>query len=205
MAIFRFALFVFIASMSCTQMAKAEVETYTLEKPHTQILFFVDHLGFSKSSGRFLDFDGKISFDREKPENSFTDVTIKTSSIEMNDLKWNEHLKGADFFNVEKFPEMVFKSTAMEITGENLGAMTGDLTILGVTKPVVLDVTFNKCDKHPFGGKYVCGFSAASSIVRSDWGMNYGLPMVSDEVELRIEVEAIRDELPGEDIGAGNQ
>lgn len=182
--------------------ARADVETYHFDKPHTQIIFFVDHLGFAKSEGKFLDYSGSITFDRDQPENSSVDVTIPTASLDMDDEKWNEHMKGPDFFNVEKFPNMTFKSTAIEITGENLAAITGDLTILGVTKPVVLDVTFNKCDKHPFGSEYHCGFSAATSLNRSDWGMNYGLPMVGDEVEIRIEVEAVREERGNE--GQGN-
>ncbi|MCD8497597.1 MAG: YceI family protein [Alphaproteobacteria bacterium] len=182
--------------------AAAQVETYHFDKLHTQIIFFVDHLGFAKSEGEFLDFDGSITFDRTQPESSSADVTIQTASIEMDDQKWNDHLKNADFFNVEKFPTMSFKSTSIEITGDNLAAITGDLTLLGVTKPVVLDVTFNKCDKHPFGNEYHCGFSAASVLNRSEWGMGYGLPMVGDEVEIRIEVEAVRDE-PGNE-GQGN-
>ncbi|HRQ60657.1 MAG TPA: YceI family protein [Alphaproteobacteria bacterium] len=187
--------------------AQAEVQTYELEKPHTQILFFADHLGFSKSMGRFLDFDGTINFDREKPENSNVEVVIKTASIEMSDQKWNDHLKNADFFDVEKHPEMTFKSTGIEVTGENLASMSGDLTLLGITKPVVLDVTFNKCDKHPMKGFEMCGFSATSMITRSEWGMKYGLPMVGDEVEIRIEVEAIppAGSEGATNAGAGNQ
>lgn len=204
---FRFALLTAAVFAMFSAPAMAQVETYELEKPHTQILFFADHLGFSKSMGRFLDFDGTINFDRATPENSNVEVVIKTASIEMNDQKWNEHLKNADFFNVEKFPEMTFKSTGIEITGENLASMSGDLTLLGVTKPVVLDVTFNKCDKHPMGGHNVCGFSATSMITRSEWGMKYGLPMVGDEVEIRIEVEAIPpvDQNAPANAGSGNE
>lgn len=202
MTLFRSTFLTLTLILLSFQPARADVETYHLDKPHTQVIFFVDHLGFAKSSGKFLDYSGSITFDRAQPENSKADVTIQTASLDMGDQKWNEHLKGSDFFNVTKFPTMEFKTTGIEINGENLAAMTGDLTILGVTKPVVLDVTFNKCDKHPFGTEYHCGFSAATLINRSDWGMNYGLPMVGDEVEIRIEVEAIRDERGNE--GQGN-
>lgn len=121
---------------------------------------------------------------------SKVDVTIKTASIEMDDQKWNDHLKNADFFNVEQYPEMTFKSTNVEVTGENTANVTGDLTLLGVTKPVTLNVTHNKTGAHPMNGKSGIGFSATGTLKRSDFGMNYGLPAVGDDVELRIEVEA---------------
>ena len=108
-------------------------------------------------------------------------------------------MKNEDFFNVEKFPEMTFKSTGVTVTGENTGDVTGDLTLLGVTKPVTLHVTFNKAGKHPMGDKYAAGFSATGTLRRSDFGMDYGLPMVSDEVELRIEVEGVRENREGQE------
>ncbi len=185
--------------------AYAETEQYTFDKAHTQIHFVVNHLGFSNSSGRFLDFDGGFTFDRTDPAKSSIDVTIKTAGLEMNDQKWNEHLKGADFFNVEKFPTMTFKSTAIEVTGENTANITGDLTLLGVTKPVVLAVTHNKSGKHPFGDKYVSGFSATASLKRSDFGMNYGLPMVGDDVKINIEVEGDRTEPAAADAASENK
>ncbi len=173
--------------------ARAAVETYTLDKAHTQIVFFVDHVGFSKSHGDFLDFDGSFDFDENNPESGSVEVSIKTASIDMvGNQKWIDHLKNADFFDVEKYPTMDFRSTGVEMTGENTAKLTGDLTLLGVTKPVTLDVTFNKAGKHPFSGKYVAGFSARGTLKRSDFGMTYGLPLIGDEVELRIEVEGER-------------
>lgn len=182
--------------------AKAQIETYQFDKAHTQIFFAVNHLGFSNSHGKFLDYDGSFTMDRSAPENSSVAVTIQTASIDMDDEKWDEHLKGADFFNVETFPEMTFKSTGISITGENTADITGDLTLLGVTKPVVLHVTHNKSAKHPFGDKYMSGFSAEATIKRSDFGMNYGLPMVGDDVKIMIEVEGEREEhAAGEGMG----
>ncbi len=172
----------------------AAAEQYVFDKTHTQILFFVKHMGFSFSQGEFLDFDGGFSFDRENPSNSNIDVTIKTSSIDMDDEAWDKHMKGSDFFDVEKYPEMTFKSTGIEVTGEDTAAISGDLTILGVTKPVTLDVVMNGVGKSPMGDAYKSGFSATTTINRVDWGMDYGIPHVADDVEIRIEVEAIRDE-----------
>lgn len=103
-------------------------------------------------------------------------------------------MKNADFFDVENHPEMTFKSTAVEVTGEDTANITGDLTILGVSKPVTLAVKHNKSGEHPFNGKFMSGFSATTTINRSEWGMNYGLPAVGDAVEIRIEVEGIRED-----------
>ncbi len=172
--------------------AKAEIEIYEFDTAHTQILFFVDHLGFSKSQGEFLDFDGSFTFNRADPEASKVDVAIQTNSIDMDDEKWNTHMKNEDFFDVEKFPSMTFKSTKIEKTGTKTANIIGDLTILETTKPVTLNVTFNKAGVHTFNQKYVAGFSATAVIKRSDFGMKYGLPLIGDDVEIRLEVEGLR-------------
>lgn len=172
--------------------ASAEIEEYKFDKVHTQILFFVDHLGFSKSQGEFHEYEGGFTFNRGEPEKSSVNISIDTSSIDMDNEKWNKHMRSADFFNVEKFPSMTFKSTSIDITGENTANIVGDLTILGVTKPVTLAVRHNKSGKHAFTGKYVSGFSATTSFKRSEFGMKYGLPLVGDEVQVRLEVEGIR-------------
>ena len=184
--------FALVLGFSTSAMAAAE--RYSFDKAHTQILFFVNHLGFSYSQGEFHDYDGHFTFDQENPASSEIDVTIKTASIDMDDEKWDAHMKNKDFFDVEQFPNMTFKSTAIEVTGDNTANITGDLTLLGVTKPVVLAVTHNKTGKHPFSGKTVSGFSATTTVKRSEFGMTYGLPGVGDDVEIRIEVEGERAE-----------
>ena len=183
--------------------AHAQVENYKFDKVHTQIFFSVDHLGFTQSTGQFLNFDGGFVFDRTAPEKSSVEVTIKTDSINMNDEKWDAHLKNADFFNVEKFPDMTFKSTGIEKTGEKTANIKGDLTILGVTKPVTLATTFNKADKHPMADEYHAGFSAETTIKRSDFGMKFGLPAVGDDVKININVEGVRQD--GTGAGTKNQ
>lgn len=171
--------------------AMAEPQTYTFDKLHTQIHFRVDHMGFSHSVGKFLGFDGSFTFDEAAPEGSTVNVSIDTKSINMDDAKWEEHLKGKDFFNVEQFPAMTFKSTKLDVTrADKKAVLTGDLTLLGVTKPVTLDVTFNKCGEHPMSKLPTCGFDAATTIKRSEWGMGYGVPMVGDDVAISITVEA---------------
>lgn len=179
---------VFLAVMPGT--AHAEAQKYEFDKAHTQIVFFADHLGFSKSSGKFLDFDGSFIFDESAPETSSVEVAVKTDSINMDMERWDEHLKNADFFNVQEFPAMIFKSTSVKLTGEKTADITGDLTLLGQTHPVVLHTVFNKAGAHPMTGKPVVGFSATAMLDRTQWGMTYGTPMMSPEVEIRIEVEA---------------
>ena len=117
-------------------------------------------------------------------------------------LKLENHLKNEDFFDVEEHPTMTFKSTGIEVTGEDTGKLTGDLTLLGVTKPVTLDVTFNKAGKRPMGDAYAAGFSAKGEVTRSDFGMDYGIPMIDDTVNLVIEVEIER-EKPSSDSTNG--
>lgn len=179
-----------MALMALTAPAMAAPQNFTLDKKHTQIIFKVSHMGYSSSSGKFLDFDGGFTFDPENPKaGGSANVTINTASLDMGDEAWNKHMTSADFFNVEQFPTMTFKSTKISDIDKDDADMEGDLTLLGVTKPVKLDVELNKCDTSPMTGALVCGFSAEGKIKRSDWGMNYGLPGVGDEVKIRIEVE----------------
>lgn len=186
------------APLLFAQPAAAEVTHYELENPHTQIIFFVSHLGFSNSQGEFLKYDGSFTLDTENPANSAAEATIHVDSIDMGHDTWEEHLKAEKFFNAAQYPEITYKSTAVEVTGENTAKVTGDLTMLGQTKPVVLDVTFNKAGVHPFSGKHVAGLTAKGTIKRDEWGMTYGAPGIGNEVELRIEVEGIRKDAPSE-------
>lgn len=169
--------------------ARAEPVSYEFDKSHTQILFFSDHLGFSKQQGEFQEFDGYFIFDQASPENSAVEVKIKTASIDMDSERWDAHMKNEDFFNVEAYPEMTFKSTSIEVTGENTANITGDLTLLGQTHPVVLHVVHNKTGPHPMNAKSVSGFTATATLDRTKWGMNYGVPMMDPNIEIRIDVE----------------
>lgn len=187
------ALFLFLPTS-----AKAAPEHYSFDKAHTQILFFVNHLGFSMSQGEFHDYDGHFIFDRENPENSSVEVEIRAESIDMDDEKWDTHMKNEDFFHVTKYPVITFKSTKIEQFSEDSANITGDLTMLGVTKPVTLTTTLNKTGRHPFNQKYVAGFSATATVKRSDFGMNYGLPLIGDEAQIRLEIEGIRKDEEGQ-------
>lgn len=177
------------------------IEKYIIESPHTQIGFTVNHLGFSNSTGKFLDYSGSFLLDRMDLSKSSVEVTIKTASLDMGNALWNEHMSAADFFNVAVFPTMTFKSTSVDLTGEDTADVTGDLTLLGVTKPVVLKVKHNKSGPHPFGDKFVAGFDATTTIKRSDFGMTEGVPMVGDDVYINISTEGIQEGYQGSKQG----
>lgn len=184
--------FIVVSLLFAAAPAQAAVEKYVYDPAHTQVMFSVSHLGFSFSHGKFTKFSGGFEFDAEAVENSSADMTIETASINMDMAEWDNHLKSPDFFDVEKFPAMTFRSTKAEKTGEKTGKLTGDLTLLGVTKPVTLDVVYNKSGVHPYSKNYIAGFSATGTIKRSDFGMNYGLPGVGDDVTIEVQVEGIR-------------
>lgn len=185
----KWLFFLLLASNS-----SVHAEDYQLEPVHTQILFFCDHLGFSKSQGEFLEFEGSFSFDPENIDASKAQITIQTASIDMDNQKWNDHMKNKDFFDVDNFPTMTFKSTAVEHDSSGEMKLHGELTLLDKTHPIVLDVIHNKSGVHPFSGKYIAGFSARTNVKRSLFGMTYGLPALGDDIEIRLEVEGVRTE-----------
>ncbi len=181
-----------LLSVLSFSQATLAAERYDFDKTHSQILFFVNHLGFSNSQGEFHDYDGHFEFDAKDWSQSSVEVSIRTASIDMDDYAWDKHLKAKEFFDVKKFPEMRYRSTRVEQTGAKIGKIYGELTLLGITHPVVLDLTLNKVGLHPMRKTPRAGFSATASLKRSEFGMKYAVPMVSDEVELRIEVEGPR-------------
>ncbi|WP_299391220.1 YceI family protein [Pelagibius sp.] len=185
------ALLALPLAFASVQGAQA-AQTYTLDSAHADVIFLVDHLGYSATVGRIGDVQGSITFDEAAVENSAVEIVMQAASLDTNHTKRDEHLRSAEFFNVEQFPTITFTSTGIAKTGDNTGTLTGDLTLLGVTKPVTLDVTFNLKSPHPiYEGKETVGFSARGSLKRTDFGMAAYAPAVGDEVELIIEVEAI--------------
>ena len=167
-------------------------ESYTLDPNHTNIYWKANHFGFSSPSGKFADVKGTLLLDEAKPEKSKVVVTINPASVTTGIPKFEEHLKSQDFFNVLKYPEATFTSFKVDKTGKDTAKIYGDLTLLGITKRIVLDAKLNKIGDNMFGN-HVAGFSLKGLIKRSDFGMRNYLPGVSDEVSLEIEVEAIRD------------
>ena len=164
---------------------------YTLDSSHGYISFTYSHLGFSNPRVGFNRFDTRLDLDTGSPENSTIEVTIDAASIDSRVAEFNDHLNGSDFFNTAEYPNITFKSTKVEATGENTFNVTGDLTILGTTKPVTLATTINKAGNHPIRNVPTVGVSASAKLMRSEWGLDAYVPAVSDEVELSIEVELL--------------
>jgi polyisoprenoid-binding protein YceI len=188
------ALFALVILAGLSGTAQAQIEKYVLDKPHTQIMFSIDHLGFSRSSGKFTDYAGEIMWDKGEPEKSSVNVTIQTASLDLGDATWNEHTTSPRFFDAAQFPTMTFKSTSIQKTGDNTANITGDLTLHGVTKPVTLAAMLRKEGKHPMAEKMAAGFAATAKIKRSDFGMSEAVPFVGDDVDITIEVEAYQDD-----------
>ncbi|PWC31384.1 YceI family protein [Azospirillum sp. TSO35-2] len=180
------------ATFGALTPAVAAPVAYKIDPAHLSVAFIVNHLGFSNLIGRFNTASGDVSFDKDAVEKSTVAVTVDTTSVDTNHAKRDEHLKSPDFFNAKEFPKMTFKSTAIEKTGANTGKLHGDLTLLGVTKPIVLDVTFNKDGVSPASKLETVGFSARGKVKRTDFGMKYGAPYISDEIDLLIEAEAVK-------------
>ena len=175
--------------------SQAEPADFVLDPTHTYITFFVSHIGYSDMAGMFLESEGSFTYDEEAKELKQASITVKTDSVFSNHEKRDEHLRGSDFLNVREFPEMTFVATYAEKVTDTTGKVTGDLTQLGVTKPITLDVTFNKAGNYPFGdGHYALGFDATGSFKRSEFGMTYGVDgnIVGDEIKLVIGTEGIR-------------
>jgi polyisoprenoid-binding protein YceI len=170
----------------------AAAETLSIDPTHTWPSFEVNHLGFTTQRGRFDKTDGKIVLDTAAKTGSI-DIKIDTGSINMGLEKWNKHMMSPDFFNVEKFPTMYFKSSKLKFDGDKLVGADGELTLLGVTKPVSLNVTGYRCGNHPMNKKPMCGADINTSIKRSDFGMVYGLPAVGDDIKIIIPIEAFKD------------
>ena len=167
--------------------------TYTLDPAHTQVVFTWNHFGYSNPSAQFGKIEGTLEFDQADPTRSSVSVSIPIASIVSHVAKLDEHLRSNEFFDAAKYPLTTFKSTRVEkgATKDHL-KVTGDLTLHGVTRPLVLDVTINKVGEHPMRNKApAAGFDATATIKRSEFGITKYVPMVSDDIKLHITSEAI--------------
>ncbi len=179
----------------------AAPDNYTIDPYHSYVHFEVDHFGgLSRMRGRFDKTAGKFTLDHAAKTGSL-DVTVQTSSVNTGDndkgnrpRSRDEHLRTPDFFNVAEFPTMTFKSTKVVFKGDNPGSIEGNVTLLGVTKPVTLNVERWRCMPHPQSKRDMCGGNATGVIKRSDFGMKFGIPSVGDELALFIEIEGYKDQ-----------
>jgi polyisoprenoid-binding protein YceI len=172
----------------------AAAAEFKMDSAHTDVVFNVNHLGYSNTWGSFEDVSGSFTFDPDAPAEAEVSMTIQAASIDTNHKKRDEHLRSPDFLNAKEFPTITFESTNVEITGEKQGKLTGDLTLHGQTHPVTLDVTFNKMAPHPlpqYDNVLTAGFSARGTIERAKWGVGKFTPAVGNEMTLFIEVEGM--------------
>lgn len=175
-------------SLSVSVPAFATPVTYVLDPNHTYPSFEVSHMGFSFFRGVFKNTTGKAVLDMAARTGSL-DAKIDTASIDMGNEKLVKQLKTDEFFNAEKFPAMTFKSSKFNFAGDNVASIDGELTLLGITRPVTLNVDHFKCGPHPFNKKPMCGANATATIKRSEFGMKAYVPAVSDEVKITIQTE----------------
>jgi polyisoprenoid-binding protein YceI len=169
--------------------AQAAPVTYKLDPGHTMVLFSWNHFGYSNPTADFGLGEGTVVFDEQNPAKSSVDVTLPLASLDTHVPALDKHLKEADFFDADKYPTVTFKSTKVQPLGGHKFNVTGDLTVHGVTKTVVLAATLNKVGPHPMTKAQSIGFDATASIKRSDFGVGAYVPKVSDEISIRITTE----------------
>lgn len=162
---------------------------YKIDPDHTSITFKINHLGFSHYTGRFDRVEGYMNFNSNAPEQSTVDITVYPNSINVNNPKLEEDLRTDKWFDVIKFPRATFHATRIDRTGAATGKVTGDFTLMGIKRRLVLDVNFIGTGTNMFTKTQVLGFSATTSFDRSDYGMSNLLPMLGNEVVLEIEAE----------------
>lgn len=184
----RFAAVLMSAAFALPAMAG---DSYTVDPGHTYPSFEINHLGFSTLRGKFNASSGRIVLDPAAKSGSI-EITIDAASLDTGHGKRDEHLRSEEFFNVARFPTLTYKANKLEFDGDKLVGADGELTLLGVTKPVNLTVTAFHCAAHPMTKKPVCGANATASILRSEFGMKTYVPAVGDEVKISIEVEAVK-------------
>lgn len=169
--------------------AAAQAGTYKLDPSHAKITWSVTHFGFSTYVGQFSHVDATLKVDPKAVGASALDVTVDATSLGTLNAALDNHLKSKDFLDVADFPTAAFKATKVVQTGEKTADITGDLTLHGVTRPVVVHAAFNQAGVNPLDKKYSLGFAGSAEINRSDFGIKAYVPAISDKVTLTIEAE----------------
>ncbi len=183
-----------IAQSSATKVpAEVQAGTYKLDPAHGKITWSVNHLGFSTYVGQFVNVAADLTLDPANPSASTLTATVPLADVDPNSDGLKAHLQTPDFFDAAQFPTATFVATSIVIDADDAteAEVTGDLTLRGVTRPVTLDVQFNQAGPS-MGGVYKVGFDGETTIKRSEFGINFALPAIGDEVELHIEGEFIK-------------
>lgn len=162
---------------------------YVLDPSHGKITWSLSHMGFSTYAGQFTGVEAELQLDPREPARSTLQAKVNTGNAATHDAALDAHLKTADFLDVDQHPTAIFKATHVEPAGPRAARITGDLTLLGVTRPVTLEATFNQAGVSPIDQRYTAGFDARATLRRSEWGMTKFLPGLGDEVSLALEGE----------------
>jgi polyisoprenoid-binding protein YceI len=189
--------------------ASAGTEAFALDPVHTRVAFFVDHAGLSRAIGTFSGAHGSLQFDPEDWSTARLEVVVPLANLDLGDADWRDKVLEPAFLDAKGQPEARFVSTRVETTGENQARVTGQLSLRGVSREVVLDVRLNALKRHPVTFRRTAGFSASTRLSRRDFGITTWPNVIGDEVELQIEAEAIRDRndtpSPAEDSADADQ
>lgn len=183
-----------VAVFGFATAAVAAPEKYVVDPSHSQIVFSYNHLGYSTNHGMFSGFEGEIQFDQADPAASSVTVSFPVKTMLTGWQARFDHFMSPDFFAATDDEMVSFASTGIEVTGEKTAKITGDLTLNGVTKPVVLDAVLNQVGDHPMENKPWAGFAATTTVLRSEFGLGAFAPFISDEVKIDIQIEAMKAE-----------
>ncbi len=177
-------------------VARASADEYEVDARHSTVIFRVKHMGVSYFYGRFNEIKGGFSFDKADPTSLVLDLEIKTESIDTNDKKRDDHLKGPDFFHAKQYKTITFKSTKVEQGEDNTYRVTGDLTLHGVTKSITVDIVHvgSGSDSR---GRHRAGFETSFTIKRSDFGMDYMVGGLGDDIRIIVGLEGVRQKTGG--------
>lgn len=197
-----FALCLPALCLAAPARARAEAATYALDPVHTRVVFAVDHAGFSKALGAVSGSTGTLVFDPQDWHSARLEVSVPLQRLDLGDAEWNQTTLGRHLLHAQRFPEATFVSTRVEPAGEDRARVYGGLTLRGVTREVRLDVVLNRLQRHPMPPyRRTAGFSAHATLSRADFGIDAWKTLIGDEVELRIEAEAVQrrdgDDRPG--------
>lgn len=171
-------------------LSQAELKTYQIDPMHTAVAISWDHFGFSNPMAFIPNATGEVKFDSENPQKSTVNVTLPVGQIDTFVPKLTEEFRGAEYFDVAKYPTATFRSTKVTAKGDDKFEIVGDLTLKGITKPVTLEAKLNKQGEQPMLKKPAIGFDATGTIKRSDFKIDKYVPHVSDEIRLTISTEA---------------
>lgn len=189
--IINYALTSMLFMLPITLPAHATAERLLLDNQHSYVLWTIEHLGFSTQAGKWY-VNGEVTLDKANPKNSKVDATVKVADVITGIPELDKHLRGKLFFNTDQFPTATFVSDKVDVTGKTTAKVHGILTILGITKPITLNVTLNKVGKNPINNKMTAGFTATTTIKRSEFGMNTLKGDLGDDVKITIGAEAYK-------------